>query len=102
MGRFRLQVVPQVIAETCDAEKHYGDVELVPVIFEHLHIFTEFDAHPGQEIAPDQRADKGEDREHHEVGFQYARWKRDESADNRQHTADEEDDITVLCNPLVS
>lgn len=68
-------MVPQVVSEPTGADGNDGNIEFMPEVGEDLHVLAELDSDPGQEIAPDQRADECENREHPEVRFEYAGWK---------------------------
>ena len=98
---FVFQVMLQVNAEQNQPDEDNGDVEFVPEVNEHFHVLTEFDADPGEEIAPDQGADEGGADKHPEMGFEHAGRKRDECPYYRQHSADEEGNVAVLIYPFV-
>lgn len=96
-----LQVMLQVDAEQNQTDDNDCDVEFVPEVDEYFHVFTELDAYPGQEVAPDQRTNECRADEHPEVCLEHAGWKRDECSHYRQHPANEESDVAVFVDPLI-
>jgi hypothetical protein len=81
----------QIKAKTGQDEHHDGDVKLMPDIHECFHMLAELDADSGQEVAPDQRANKREGAEHGEVSSQHPGGERNEGSYNRQHSAYQEE-----------
>lgn len=95
------EVVNQVPDAQRQANENDRHVELVPEIGEHFHVLSELDADPGQEVAPDQRTDEGEETENSEVGFEHPGRKRNKCADDRQHAADEKRPVSPAVDPFV-
>src|SRR6266404_2916452 len=73
----------------------------MPYINEQLHILAEFDPDVSQKIAPDPRADKREYAKGNEVCLQDTRRKRDEGANDRQQSTNEEGDVPVPIDPML-
>lgn len=97
-----LEMSVQIPAEAAGADQHDGQVKFVPDVAECFHVVAELDAHPGEEVAPDQRTYKSEDEKLEQWRFKHASWEGNKGSDNRQHAADEESDVTVFGHPLVS
>ncbi len=49
---FVLEVAVEIVAKTCHHHQYYCQVEFMPDRNEHLEVLAEFDAHPGEKVAP--------------------------------------------------
>src|SRR5579885_453080 len=98
---FLPQVPVKVVPEHPHPDNHDRQIELVPVMREHLDVLPELDPSPGEEITPDKRADEGEEAKDGKVRLEHPGRKRDEGAHNRQHAADQECDVAILVDPAV-
>src|SRR5439155_7190319 len=71
------EMVIEVVTKTGEHQDDDRQVEFVPDIGEELQVLGEFDTDIGEEVAPDQRADKGEQAKDREMRLEDAGGKRD-------------------------
>ena len=101
LGLFRLKMMVEVITQSCQDDDNNGDIELVPDIGEYFHVIAKLDAHPSQQVAPDQRADESEDAEFGKVRFQNSGWKRYKRTHDWQHSAYKKYTVAIFVHPPI-